>query len=244
MKKQIRSIIAGSLVALALTCCSKPINKDLEDLILANTSKNQVIMVGEQHGEYKKDSDLVIKLLPQLKKQGFEYLALELYKDYSKSDMDSVFAYYTSGIITREDIDELGLTDFFAREAAGWLDIIDAAKKEGMQIVFYDASEDEYVTLNRRDKIAFENLKELIFDKDPDAKVIVYCGTKHINEKPVFETSLTSSIEKELTKFLGFYLNEYTKGKNLTISLCEYSLYKTPHCDLIIDLKKGEYHHK
>jgi len=111
-----------------------------------------------------------------------------------------------------------------------------------MQILFYDASEDEYESFNQRDKIAFENLKELIFDKDPNAKVIVYCGTKHINEKPTFEKSFARPIGKESTKFLGFYLNEYTRGKNFTVSLCEYSMYKPPHCDLIIDLDESEYY--
>ena len=66
-------------------------------------------------------------------------------------------------------------------------------------------------------KKQFDNINKLIFDKDKNAKVIFYSGYKHVSE--------ISYLDEEWNEFgknfipLGYYINEYTKGKNLSISI-------------------------
>ncbi|MBU4503066.1 MAG: hypothetical protein KKA79_10810 [Nanoarchaeota archaeon] len=58
----------------------------LESLVLEKTKDNQTVMFGDKHLEYSKDSEFVINILPELKQQGFDYLALEI--DTSTKDPD------------------------------------------------------------------------------------------------------------------------------------------------------------
>lgn len=219
--------------------------KALEEIVLSNSANSQTVMFGETHKKYRVDSDFVIGLLPRLKAQGFEYFALEM-KRQPTCMFHIIIREYALGRLKRKDIKPKWIRSE-KKEATGWFDLIDAVKEAGMKIVCYDSHDLEYTSFNQREELSFNNLQELIFKENPDAKVIVYCGCLHTNEKSRHDPDvadwerrnrlLTKDYEKH--KYLAVYLDEYTKDKNLTIDLANY--YDPKDCDLKINLDKGTY---
>lgn len=217
------------------------LQKELEEIVLSNSKNNKVVMFGEDHKKYRLDNDFVAEILPKLKKQGFQYLALEFdRKPSEQNSLRKILEDYAKGKVTREKIDQTWI-DEEEYEATGWFDFIDSSRKSGMKIVCYDA-EKESEFWNDREKKAFNNLRELIFDKDKDAKVVVYCGSLHLNEKPTHKLhriNIGFENKDEIYECLAFHINNYTKGETLTVSLT--SLLKPFYCDIVIDLKNSKY---
>lgn len=219
--------------------------KTLGDIVLEHSAKSQVMMFGENHKD-RADNDFVAELLPKLKGQGFNHLALEIERNPKEKSFHKIIQDYAYGKITREDIKGILNGRYIIREPleyAGIYDLIDDAKEAGMEFIFYDADEYTYKSWNEREEIAFNNIKELIFDKDPDAKVIIYCGLEHINEEPFGEDVKFFNMPSKKRRWLGYHMNESFGDKCFTVSLAEESDTKqyAPHCDLVIDLEKGEY---
>lgn len=228
--------------------------KKLEETILENASKNKTIMFGEGHWQppvifgskqdeflARHDSDFVADFLPRLKDCGFRYLAIE-HERNPLTEVKKTFADYAYGKITRKELDRWSLEEE-KRYYPGWFDLIDAARKAKVKIVCYDANKEEFTSWNHREEIAFNNLKELIFDKDPNAKVIIYCGVGHLNEKPLYNKNIAGweegkGLMNKDGKYicLGFHLDKYTEGKNFTVSLVENSdaQIDTPYCDIMV----------
>ncbi len=252
MKTKLKQIFVAGLTALALTYgCAK---QDLENIVLSESSKSKVVMFGESHNEYRKDNDFVINILPKLKEQGYKYLALELVREpsgYMEGIVSRLFTDYISGKITRKDITPSNCRiDFEEIEtfATGWLDLIDEAKELGMKVVLYDANHDEHSSFNKREEVAFKNLKELIFNKDPEAKAVIYCGRRHINEKEVYDPEvakwedslfLLNPSKDRKFKSVAYHLNKYTQGKTLTVSLKGSDEY-VKYCDIDLDLDENK----
>lgn len=244
---KLKRLFAAGFTALFLVCCgSQAYGKqkewqELEEIVLSNSKKNKVVMFGDDHKKYRLDNDFVAGLLPKLKEQGFQYLALEFdRKPSEENSLRKILEDYAKGKITREKIDQTWI-DEEKYETTGWFDFIDSAKKAKLNIVCYDA-EKESEFWNDREKKAFNNLRELIFDKDKDAKVVVYCGLLHLNEKPTHKLhriNIGFENKDETYECLAFHINNYTKGKILTVSLTY--LLKPFYCDIIIDLKNSKY---
>jgi hypothetical protein len=69
-----------------------------------------------------------------------------------------------------------------------------------------------------------------IFDADKEAKVVVYIGANHVSE---CETDDFIYWHTKKRKPLGLFLEEYTKGRNLSVYMGH--TYDTPAgCDLFI----------
>ena len=176
-----------------------------DTLILENAVKNQTIMFGESHLS-QKDNDYVIKLLPELKKLRYEYFAME--RDASLNDCYYPFHTQYNEFLFEQKYSRL---HNYKRDA----EIIKAARNEGLKIVFYDENPEKFGDGTIRNQLEFNNLKKLIFNKEPHAKVIVFCGAKHISEKPGFDITTKKSNEKQL----GCFLDEYTNGRNYSVCL-------------------------
>ncbi len=220
-------------------------SENLQSVILDHSSKNNAIMFGGKHGSYRADNDFVAQLLPGLREQGFEYLALEFEKNPRKNSLHQIVQDYAHGKVTRENM-PIAWISREKRYCAGTFDLIDVAKKLGMKIVFYDAGEGEYNSWGEREKISFDNLRELLFETDPDAKAVIFCGASHINEKP--HEDMSADLRKGpqgKIKYLACYIDEGSKGKNFTVSLLGDSISKiiSPHCDMVVDLAANTYHH-
>lgn len=202
-----------------------------EDYVLEKSAENQVIMFGEIHEFYRKDSDFVISILPELRNQGFEYFAIEIPTDASNPHHVKALISYASGRLAREDMDPVD-RDMLEDRIAGWLDLIDAARNAGMVIVPYDMVRigEPRDIMNLREFVSFGNIVERVFKKDIGAKVIVYCGAMHVNEGPFVFAG-------EDVKWLGQYINEYTGGRNFTVSFAGNVGINLLHVDLDVVFK-------
>jgi len=261
MKTKLKQLFVAGLTTLALTygtySCTKPEiekTRSLENVVLSQSSEYNIVLFGESHPEYRKDNDFMIKILPKLKKQRFEYLALELVRDsnnFLEKGVSEIFMDYISGKITKKDINisnyPFDLEDI-EMHATGWLDMVDKAKEIGMKIIFYDISREEYSSFNEREEKSFKNLKEIILNKNPNAKIVVYCGRKHLNEKEAYDENLVEWEESVCSKkpsknrkfkTIAYHLNLYTQGKVLTVSLKGSDKY-VKYCDMDLDLDKNE----
>ena len=119
-------------------------------------------MLNEMHW-HPKHRILALKLLENLKENGFNYLAIEALDEKKDSLLNvNKFPIKSSGYYTREPYFAI-----FLREAI----------KLNYKIVGYDSFDTE-----NREKTQAENIKSII-DKDPNAKVFVYTGIDHILEK-------------------------------------------------------------
>ena len=217
----------------------------LETVILDHSSKSKVVMFGGKHGSYRADDDFVAQLLPKLNKRGFEYLAIEFEKNPRKDSLHEIVHDYAHGTLTKGDMDIAWISKE-KRYCAGTFDLIDTAKKSGMKIVFYDADGGAYSSWGERDKISFNNLKELIFERDPNAKVVIVCGASHINEKPYEDMSgdLRKGSQEKI-RYLACYIDKGSNGNNFTVSLLGGSVSRiiAPHCDMVLDLTDSTYYY-
>jgi hypothetical protein len=133
--------------------------------ILEKAKDEKIVMFNENHF-YPNHRILLTRLLPELKKSGFGYLALETLDTKKDSILNN------GGKLDME-------TGFYTREQH-FAELIRTAQSLGFQFVTYenfDKSKD-------RELGEAENLYNATFAKDPNAKVIVLAGISHITEQP------------------------------------------------------------
>jgi hypothetical protein len=241
-------ILLALLPMLATThpCVAKPVQggKSLKRVILDNSLNNKVVMFGGKHGSYRTDEDFVAELLPQLRALGFKYLAIEFEKNPRRNSLHEIIRDYAYGKLARTEID-ITWINRERKYCAGTFDLIATAKNSGMQLILYDADEGAYDAWNEREQISFSNLKELIFEKDPDAKVVILCGASHINEKPHVDMSADLRKGHQEMEYLACYIDKGCTRKNLTVSLLGRSVSRiiAPHCDMVVDLDEHTYYY-
>ncbi|MBU0470488.1 MAG: hypothetical protein KKA62_04270 [Nanoarchaeota archaeon] len=205
---------------------SRPIKTKINpsDLFLKKSDKSQTVHFGGSH-QTARDNKVVESLLPELKKKGYDYFAVEL-----ETCIQPLIDEYTESKISLSE-----LYQKFPFNETDDLSTIAVAHKLGYKIVLFDESPEwasppgdtthSSLGTDRAEK-QFANLKEHIFDKDQDAKVVLLSGRSHLDEAPRYY-QLTGFYDQ---KALGLFLEEYTKGKNLSVSLVEdeYSQYCDP----------------
>ncbi len=133
----------------------------------------EVIMINESH-HTPYHRNIIFSLLPDLKKRGFKYLALEaLGKDHKINQR---------GYPCHED-------GFYIREPL-YAEMIREAAQLGFKLVSYEESfsscdgkgKDKYFCDRYRDSIAAVNIYN-IKKKNKSAKILVYAGYSHIKKK-------------------------------------------------------------
>jgi hypothetical protein len=250
MKKKLVFLLVVNILTMgaaqeAASAVPVPTRESVKRVVMANAVENQIVMFGGIHGSYREDEDFVAELIPSLEEGGFTYLALEFEYHPRKDSLHEVIQEYAAGRLTRESM----RTMWVKREqriCAGTFDLIDAARKAGMKVVFYDADEDRYKSWRDREQMAFDHLKNLIFCLNPTAKVVVFCGAWHINKKPHEDASAdlrrgpAGSI-----KYLACYVDELYKNQTFTVSLLGplYAEIITPYCDLVLDLEANAHYY-
>jgi hypothetical protein len=219
--------------------------ESVNQVVMANAVENQVVMFGGVHGTYREDDDFVAELIPRLEADGFTYLAMEFEYQPRKDSLHEVIQEYASGRLTRESMRTMWIRRE-RRVCAGTFDLIDAAKKAGMKVVFYDADETRYKSWRDREKMAFRHLERMIFSQDPVAKVVIFCGAWHINKKPHEDASadLRRGPAGNI-KYLAYYIDELLKNRTFTVSLLGplYAKIITPYCDLVLDLEANAHYY-
>jgi hypothetical protein len=128
--------------------------------LLSRTEGQQVVMFNENHF-MPWHRILLTELLPGLKKQGFQYLALEALSGDSLLNAGAI-PDLRSGFYTREQ--------HFYR-------LLRTAQALGFEFVSYDARKGDRELLQAR------NLYRKTLGKDPDARVVVLAGLEHIYER-------------------------------------------------------------
>lgn len=134
--------------------------------ILSRTKKEKVVMFNELH-HMPAHRAFLLSLLPALKQQGFQYLALEMLNNRSDRSLQEV---------------NLRTGYFAAEPMAG--ELIRRAKELGFKLVAYEDTLADNHSGTGRDAIQAAHLAGL-FQKDPEARVVVLAGGAHISEQPI-----------------------------------------------------------
>lgn len=154
--------------------------------ILERAKTHQIVMVNEAH-DIAQHRVLTYSLLKGLWKQGYRYFAAETLSSSATLQIDR-------GFITKQ-------VGYYTREAI-YANLVLSAKKIGFEIVSYDQHKPSKLnTIDERETNSALTLKEKVFDKDPNAKIIIHVGYSHINEE----------------KWLASKLKKYTGLETLTI---------------------------
>ncbi|MDQ2793127.1 MAG: hypothetical protein M3Y12_03850, partial [Bacteroidota bacterium] len=130
-------------------------------LILARAQQQRVLMFNEAHTQ-PRGRYLVGSLLPELRRLGFRYLALE-----------ALDAADTAGVRRRGF--PVGASGFYVREPT-LANLVRKAHRLGMQVVAYDAFGAD------REQNQARNLVAATLGRDPAARVVVLAGHAHIDE--------------------------------------------------------------
>jgi hypothetical protein len=207
--------------------------ENIDKIIIENAKECQTLMFGEIHDSVLvgslptiEDSNYVISLLPEIRRIGYKYLALEVDSVAKKKGHSNDIVRFCKEYNQGNDIHDKE----YLYAKPGWIELIKRAIDLGYIIKFIDIPESSGCGSFLRDKEMFEKMKKEIFEKDENTKVVVYIGANHVIECETYEGIY---FHKGKRKPLGFFLNDYTKGKN-------YSVYMgypddTPMgCDLII----------
>ena len=137
----------------------------VNQLIQSQVKDQKLVMFNENHF-YPNHRKLLTKLLPEFKKFGFKYLALEAL-DYNQDSL------LNAG--KPMDLN----TGFYTREQ-NFAELIRTAQSLGFEFVAYENFNEE----KERELREAENLYKKTFAVDKNAKVIVLAGIAHITEIP------------------------------------------------------------
>ena len=133
--------------------------------ILELSAESDIVMFNEQHF-FPSHRILLKELLPELKKIGFEYLALEALSEGQDSLLN---AGHTPSI----------KTGYYTREQH-FAELIRTGQELGFHFVAYENFDPE----KDREQGQADNLYDKTFSKNKAARVIVLAGVDHILEKP------------------------------------------------------------
>jgi len=165
------------------------IGKKAIDQIILSAQQHRVVMLNETHRR-PSDRILAYKLLEPLKKLGYKYLAIEALVE----GQDSV----------------INITNYPTRKSGFYISepffglFIRKARELGFKLVAYDIFKSE----SEREESEAKNLMK-IYDGDPNAKVFVYAGWRHIVELGQQKT------------WMAEYFKNYTGIDPLTINQAE-----------------------
>ena len=132
-----------------------------------------VLMVGGRH-DSGQDERLLADLLPELAGRGFGVLALELPRSYQPL-IDAYLAgedQQSTARLLRMIFDE-----DFPR-------LLDVAVGLDLRVLCYESMEtfDPWAPLAIRDRRSYETIRREILAKDPEGKVVLFCGALHLRD--------------------------------------------------------------
>jgi hypothetical protein len=177
----------------------------IEQIALNAAENNQTTMFGEVHGtdQYKQ----FIKLLPGLKKKGVFDIGLEIQSKHQEV-VDEYIAKKISArkLLARDNVDSY--LPVCEKDA---IEILDVCADLGLQVHCIDNS----FNFQKRDTTMYIVLNERVFKKNPKAKVAIYIGGFHCSKSPLPTILPRGYVENTL----GYFLTQYTHGKNFSVLL-------------------------
>jgi hypothetical protein len=156
--------------------------KDAISEILKRSQLHQVVMFNEAH-DIAQHRVLTYRMLLGLWEQGYRYFAAESLSSSATLQIDKGFITQQVGYYTRETT---------------YANLVLKAKEIGFEIVSYDLHKPRKLnTIDERETNSALTIKEKVFDKDPNAKIIIHVGYSHINEEKWLASKLKSIIGLE-----------------------------------------------
>lgn len=162
--------------------------RDAVTAISETVGKHQIVMINEAH-HVPQHRVLTYRLLEDLWDQGFRYLALEALSPNAEHNLPTDYVDTTAGFYTEEPI---------------FANLVLRARQIGFHLVSYDYGSD--TGTEARERSAVKNLREKVFNSNPDAKMLIHVGYSHINE----------------TSWLAHYLSEALHIDPLTINQTDF----------------------
>jgi len=134
--------------------------------IISNAPHYRVIMINESHAKPVHRA-FTASLLEDLYKEGYRYLAMEAFNNFSNQCLDSVNAF----------------TGYFVMEPVAG-ELVRKALRLGFTLVSYEDSLANQHSIRQRDSVQAENIYRII-QKDPSARILVHAGYNHISEEKI-----------------------------------------------------------
>lgn len=171
------------------------------DVIEREAQKTRIVVWAEEH-HLPQTRSLYEVMLRRLWKHRYRYLAAETFDD---SVMSAEFKYpdYKSGYYTRDPI---------------YASAVRLAIKLGYKLIAYDTSERGPAGAQSfRDQKQATNIKERIFDRDSQAKVLILAGRGHASEEAAQDGwTPMANVLKKITGINPFTIYAPTMNQRLT----------------------------
>ena len=159
---------------------------------IVERAKNHRIVVTNERHHASPDRLLPLHLLESLYAQGFRYLAVET--------LSNAHSINKLGYPKRDD-------GYYSNDVV-YAQLLRSARTLGFEIVAYEQEQDQVAPedpenpMNRsseRDQWQAKNIISRIFDKDPDAKVLIHCGYGHVSEEMLSRSTPMTRFLKDMT---------------------------------------------
>ncbi len=161
----------------------------------------RIVICGEEH-HLPQTRSIYEQLLRELWREGYRYLAAEAFADEVMSP-DFTGPRYTSGYYVMDPV---------------FASAVRTAQRLGFQLVAYDTTErGPAEDTSFRDRTQAENIKKLVFDRDPQAKLLVLAGRGHAAEIPPADGwTPMASVLKRITGIDPFTIYAPTMSQRMT----------------------------
>jgi hypothetical protein len=136
--------------------------KDAKKYIIEKSSHQKVVMINESHNKPLHRA-FTASLLEEFFAMGFRYLAMETLNQFANASLKQVNV----------------LTGHYTCEPVGG-ELVRKALQLGFTLIAYEDSNYTH-TINQREFTQAENIYRIL-QKDPNAKILVHAGDKHIEE--------------------------------------------------------------
>ena len=134
--------------------------------IISNAAHYNVIMINESHIKPVHRA-FTYSLLEDLYKEGYRYLAMEAFNNYSNKCLDSINVF----------------TGYYIMEPVAG-ELVRKALQLGYRLISYEDTLASEHSISQRDSVQAQNLYTVI-RKDPSAKILVHAGYGHIRESKI-----------------------------------------------------------
>ncbi len=182
---------------------SSPIDNYLQmdalQTIVSLADKHQVLMINEEH-DTPLHRAFTARLLPQLYKKGFRYLAAETLGEDSAALAKRGYPTHKTGFYSVDPV---------------FGDMLRTALKLGFKLVWYEHQERCVPTAekpnfcqDKRERGQAQNLYDRIFKDDPNAKVLVHVGRGHNQKLKFNDWAMMAWHFRQISKIEPFSINQ------------------------------------
>jgi len=196
-------------------------SKPAEDFVLETAKNSQILMLGENHAHIK-SKNFAASLLPKLKSQGYNDVAIELHSSFQSCVDDFLAGKISEAELIKATTIKTKSSYENTLISGCSMPFINSCKKNGVNVHCIDTRGDQ-TFLDKVEELAlqgdiekmmeliasqdegiFNNLSEKFLKLKPNAKVLIYVGNAHSRKRPVFDKieapSLRQYIDKTSTK--------------------------------------------